>query len=71
MTTDTRADQIDINRGAVWALLYMMAEVHEGVVRIFPDVHGLYETWEAGNAARNTKERPGDYQLCRAHWRKP
>lgn len=63
------ADLIDPKRTKVIALLYMMAEVHDGQVKIFPQVHGLYETEFAALEARKAKHNPTDYYMTSAHWR--
>jgi hypothetical protein len=64
-------DEIDFKRAKVFALVYLQASVSQGIARIHPDIHGLYETWEAASAAQQSKMNPKDYYICNALWRKP
>jgi hypothetical protein len=63
-------DEIDFNRAEVWTLIYLTASVDEGVTRVHPDVHGIYETYEAAELARKSKGQPNNYYTRRARWRK-
>jgi len=63
-------DEIDTNRAKVYALIYLMSSVKEGMIRIHPDIHGIYETWDAAMLAKNSKCHPGDYYISTGSWRK-
>jgi hypothetical protein len=64
-------DQIDPTRAEVHALIYLTASVNDGIVRVHPDIHGLYETWQAAEAVRRAMTHPTDYRVCKGMWRKP
>lgn len=67
---NTKTDQIDFQRAKVVALMYSVASIHDGTVRVHPQVHGLYETWQAAHAARNGMSNPGDYSVTECYWRR-
>jgi hypothetical protein len=63
-------DEIDTNRAKIYTLIYLTASVSGGVVKMHPDVHGHYETWQAARDAKASKIRPEDYYICQGYWRK-
>lgn len=67
----TVKDEMDLSRAELYALIYLTSSVNEGVVRVHPDIHGIYETWQAATTAQHSKSHPKDYYVVRGRWRKP
>lgn len=64
-------DQIDRTRADIYALIYLTASVSDGITRVHPDIHGIYETWQAAEEARHNMSNSMDYRVCKGMWRKP
>lgn len=58
--------RIKENRTEAWALLYLHDWDPNG--QIFPQIHGLYDSWEEAEAIRKTKAHPREYHVHRAIW---
>lgn len=52
-----------------WVMTYIM-EFAETPGKYWPEVHGIYATWQEANEDRNTKINPKNYNIVRGYMMK-
>ncbi len=69
MTNWTPIEGTDTTR-PIWVILYVMVETEKpGIIRVFPDIHGWYETEDEALAVLHHFPKPCGYWVRKANRR--